>query len=284
MHKLLSGLFIVLILITPREAHAGREIPDDNLAYPVLIEFEVEDDCCGSGFFLKTDTNQYLVTARHVLFNKDTGNLKGEKATLLSYSKDLEEEKRNILELDLPTLLASNRIRKHLTEDIAVICISDVSERKENGETTLRLAPGVTFKERAPLGTVSVTSHGVKRYDDVLIGNNIYVFGYPRSIGMKGIPQIDPLRPLLRFGIVAGKNPTQKTIILDCPLYGGNSGGPVLEVEEVSLSKRSFRVVGVVTQLVPVAEKLGKQDARYTNSGYGVAVSMDSVFELIDLP
>ena len=117
----------------------------------------------------------------------------------------------------------------------------------------------------------------------------MYVFGYPTSLGIKEIPQIDPLRPLLRFGIIAGTNPARKSIILDCPSYPGNSGGPVLEVEEVDLVNRRFRVIGVVSQFVPFAETWVNKTHHYqnltiSNSGYTVAVSMDPVLDLISTP
>lgn len=59
---------------TATTAQSKRNIPDDNLAYPVLINLT---DCTSnipaikaSGFYLDTGSEQYLVTARHVLFNE----------------------------------------------------------------------------------------------------------------------------------------------------------------------------------------------------------------------
>ena len=92
-------LFLVLALITPKAVQAAREIPDDNLAYPVFIR--LQSGSTGSGFFLNMDENTYLVTASHVLFDESTGDLKSNQATTLSYSKNPKETERNILELDL---------------------------------------------------------------------------------------------------------------------------------------------------------------------------------------
>ena len=111
--------------------------------------------------------------------------------------------------------------------------------------------PGIKVIEIASSGIIGVSSENIKLFKDVLIANTIYLFGYPTSLGMKKIPQIDPLRPLLRFGILAGTNPNKKTIILDCPSYPGNSGGPVIEVEQVNLTQKKFRVIGVVSQFIP---------------------------------
>ena len=51
-----------------------RAMPDDNLAYPVLITLKTGG---GSGFYLNAKTAIYLVTAKHVLFDPNTGKLLG---------------------------------------------------------------------------------------------------------------------------------------------------------------------------------------------------------------
>jgi hypothetical protein len=287
MHKLLFGLLIAFVLITPGGGQAGRAIPDDNLAYPVLVSLDTGST--GSGFFLNTGTSTYLVTAAHVLFDETSGNLKAKTAKLLSYSKDPKETGRNIIQLDLMALLAAKRIRRHSTEDVATVHIADATGDDEVGRRTLSMISGASVIENAPSGILGVSLDTVKHFNDVLTANIVYVFGYPTSLGMKEVPQIDPLRPLLRFGIIAGTNPARKTIILDCPSYPGNSGGPVLEVEQVDLVNRRFRVIGVVSQFVPFSETWVNITHKYqnltiSNSGYAVAVSMDPVLELIGTP
>jgi len=211
------------------------------------------------------------------------------EATLLSYSKNPKEGGKNIFHLDLPTLLASKRIRRHPTEDVSVVHIADVSEKSGDGSYSITWVSGVTVDEITPSGIVSVNIGNVKRFSDVLVGNTIYVFGYPKSLYIKNQPQIDPLRPLLRIGIIAGTNPTKKTIILDCPAYPGNGGGPVWEVEHENLTKIKFRVIGVVTNFVPFIDiwknlRHNYQNKTILNSGYAVAVPMDPVLELVNSP
>src|SRR5271166_2532588 len=48
-------------------------LPDDNLGYPVLIK--LNNGNTGSGFYLKSGTALYLVTAKHVLYNPQTQTL-----------------------------------------------------------------------------------------------------------------------------------------------------------------------------------------------------------------
>jgi hypothetical protein len=56
----------------------------------------------------------------------------------------------------------------------------------------------------------------------------------PASIGFEQAPQIDYNTRLLRKGIIAGTNGANKTIVLDCMVFHGNGGGPVLEAYWVS--------------------------------------------------
>lgn len=50
MRKLLFGLLIAFLLTTSGEGQADRTLPDDNLAFPVLVSLDT--DSAGSGFFL----------------------------------------------------------------------------------------------------------------------------------------------------------------------------------------------------------------------------------------
>jgi hypothetical protein len=50
MRKLGFALLLALVSLTPGEGLADRAIPDDNLAYPVLLSLDTGSN--GSGFFL----------------------------------------------------------------------------------------------------------------------------------------------------------------------------------------------------------------------------------------
>ncbi len=216
MNKLSFCLLIIFLLITTGEVQAVRAIPDDNLAYPVLLT--LDDGSTGSGFFLNNNKNIFLVTAAHVLFDFKKGGIIAKKVELRSYSKDPKETGKNIIQLDFLNLLAANKIRKNLTEDVAIVIIGDVvMDINKPNSFYVKFISGVTSSELTPSGILCVNINSTKQFKDVLTANTIYLFGYPTSIGIKEIPQIDPLRPLIRFGIIAGTNPSNKTIILDCP-------------------------------------------------------------------
>jgi len=142
-----------------------------------------------------------------------------------------------------------------------------------NGQKLAVLLDGV--KKIQGGGIFGVGNDNYKLFKDVYVGNTVYVFGYPSSITRTN-PWLDIGIPLLRKGIIAGVNKTIKSIILDCPVFGGNSGGLVLEVERYSTGFSS-RAIGIVTDYVPY------QKESHENSGYSVVVPMDFVEELISL-
>jgi S1-C subfamily serine protease len=260
-----------------------RAIPDDNLAYPVLIT--LGNGATGSGFFLNADKAVYLVTAKHVLFDPATRQLIDSSLSLLSYAKDPADSSRNLLKLDLSVLRNGGNIRPHPSEDVAVVKVFTVTENPTpgTGRGALINLPGVEEMEIAKAGILGVALDSVKPFQQVLTGNDVMEFGYPTSLGLQQFPQIDSQRPLLRKGIVAGTNPARRSIVLDCPSYPGNSGGPVLEVDRETF-RTHFVIIGVISQYVPFVDTGGSKTfvmQMASNSGYSIATPMDFVLELV---
>src|SRR5574337_2135892 len=286
--RLIGGILAVVLTSAALsgEAQAMRTIPDDNLAYPVLIKSGTGGS--GSGFFLNTPTAVYLVTAKHVLFDPASKKLRDTNLELLSYPKDPSDKSRNLITMDLAELDKAGNVKPHSSEDVVVVRMATVGDTPDASAPTARAIlplPGVAFKEHANTGILGVALDGVKTFEKVLTANEIVVFGYPTSIGLQQLPQLDPLRPLLRKGIVAGQNPSKRSLVLDCPSYPGNSGGPVLEIDQEGLG-RHFYVIGVVRGFVPFAEtwvnvQHGYSNTTILNSGYSIATPMDFVLELI---
>jgi hypothetical protein len=110
-------LFLIAsVLILPSATLGRRAIPEDNLAYPVLLTFK--NGATGSAFYLNTDDATYLVTPKHVLFDPDTKKLRDVSLEALSYSKDLADPGRNLLAVDLSLLNSQGLIKPHPTEDL----------------------------------------------------------------------------------------------------------------------------------------------------------------------
>jgi len=46
-----------------------------------------------------------------------------------------------------------------------------------------------------------------------------FSFGFPSSLGLAQMPQLDPSLPAYEKGIVAGKNLKRRALVLDCPSF-----------------------------------------------------------------
>lgn len=340
--RLLFLIVALIIFIPTVRADEFRALPDDNLAYPVLLISEQIDGRrnTGSGFYYIDDKAIYFVTARHVLFpetstkltilpgnldipyhlisrlsydvikkdlrfagvmseknkadligsapnqplfkeaveqlfkNSQTLRLKNKTATLYSYPKKRDEGENSEYELQLQKLLNEGKIKYHLSSDVAVVKIGMMTTQ-EVDKRNFTLSDGVIKIKGS--GIVSMDGiKGTKLFDEVLEGNSVFMFGYPASISTNNA-FLDIKLPLLRRGIVAGKNYRLKTIILDCPAYQGNSGGLVIEVDE-KFGQKFFKGIGLITNFVPFTNE-GNQNSQ--NTGYSIAVPMDTVVELL---
>lgn len=257
-----SSLIIALTLLAVCSAQAKRMIPDDNLAFPVLVVLKNKAGATfgfGSGFYFGKNTDQYLVTAKHVI----ASGLPSEKTKqpqipdlvleLVSYSKDLPMPQRILLRVDFKVLLDKGDVKPHKTRDVAVIKVGTLKEEQDHSMMAY-FSPGVTKVEFADSGLVSTGMYQVRKFDQVLVGNDAILYGYPASLGLPDFPQFDPLRPLLRRAFIAGKDPLRRSIIVDGPVYRGNSGGPVFQIEQEP-AQTSFYLIGVMVEFIPLTEK-----------------------------
>lgn len=262
-----------------------RYIPENNLAYPILIKMDTSS--CGSGFFLKHENVLYLVTAKHVFINQnDNTFLCSKEFTLISYSQDISIKEPIQITIQLESV--KEKIKKHSVSDTVVIKIGNIKiDEKTKSETSFFLTGVKVVSMPKGASMVWVDSKFFKKYDDVFVSNEIFILGYPVSIGQKNYEQIDVNKPLLRTGIVAGKNERKRTIILDAPVYFGNSGGLVLEVDAKPNGERLFLPIGIISEYVPFVEELYSLQHKEVvsinraNSGYSIAVPIDTILDLI---
>ncbi|MBF0253495.1 MAG: trypsin-like peptidase domain-containing protein [Candidatus Omnitrophica bacterium] len=279
-------IILILFFVIACKSFSEQTIPETCLRYPVL--FTQENGTTASGFYFNYNHKAlYFVTAGHVLFGKNYNplklELKSDKAVLLSYPAPVTIQESVQLILDLKKLKENGSIKVHPEQDVAVIKIT----AEKNNTTTADLAEGVQKAEGFKGSLLSAGMDAAKLYDDVKISNDVFIFGYPTSLGIEVHPQIDFNKPLLRKGVVAGKNSKNRTIVLDCPVYYGNSGGPCVEVEETDLLNKKFSLIGVVSEFVPFEEKwvnlkYGLVNSGIENSGYSIIVPIDYVLELIE--
>ena len=267
---------------------AKRAIPSNNLAYPILISIQGKNPSTATAFYLRNDKCLYLVTAKHVLFTKPPeSKLRGTKAICLSYPEDISIEEPIMIVIDVNSCNDQNLIKYHQEHDVAIVQIGSIVKKSDSSSYSIKFRKGIgQLKGKLMPNIVVADVENTKSFNDVLISNDVFIFGYPTSIGIKKTPQFEYHRPLLRKGIVAGKNLKNETIILDCPIYYGNSGGLVIEVDHVSLIQKRYLLIGVLSQFIPYTETWENKRNKLThleltNSGYSVVTPINKVLELI---
>lgn len=256
-----------------------RDIPTDNLSYGLLIT--IKGGGSGSGYLIQAEEKVFLVTAKHVIYDP-SGNLRGDLTEVLAYTNDIEHDETIEFIFSLNKIASNNAILQNGKDDVVVIHWGNIGP-----DSLTRLQNEITIKSDPGRGPIAVAFSNLKSLDDVLIANNVFILGFPSSIGLKNIPQIDYKTPLVRKGIIAGKNKKLNTIILDCEVYPGNSGGPVIEVEKVNINSYNYKLIGTISQYVPFAlsvKDVAHQDTGYAlnNSGYSIVVPCDPVISLIN--
>lgn len=245
-------------------------LPSRFLTYPVLIEVGGRT---GTGFYLNNKNALYLVTACHVLFDNGI-ELVADRAQLVSLEPDTVA--KNTIFVECKSLLSSGALKKHPKSDIAVCKIGSLAPRND-GLFSIEFVEGVTEQHDGHLRGLDVNNTALLA--DVVVSNDVFLFGYPTSLGSEA--QIDPKYPLLRKGIIAGKT-ADKRIVVDCPVYFGNSGGLVVEIKANGVFG-----VGVAIQMIPFVEELWSKQHRTTvgrrleNSGYALVEPIDRVLELL---
>jgi hypothetical protein len=189
--KFVALLALVVTLATTAIAEAQRRIPDDNLAYPVLVNHSAGT---ASGFMLNTDTATYFVTARHVLYDAQ-GQLRS-PVTLSAFGDDPKDKGKFVFDIDLAALNGGGHVRDDPKQGVVVVRFSTNTA----GQAVADVLPGVTIRSRGTSWLIGVGLANVKRFDEVLVSNAVMIFGYPRSLGVPVRPQFDPDRPLLPGG------------------------------------------------------------------------------------
>jgi hypothetical protein len=245
-----------------------------------------------SGFLLQASNSVYLVTARHVLFAPVTNNARSYSLwspciECRSYHAYASTNTLPVAwQLDLAGLMAKREIRWSTDHDVALVRMEDVVSTNRFSWSAL---PETIFITSNKDVTGFAESRAV-RFARVPVPTSCYTLGFPSSIGVGDSTQLDKSKPLMRKGIVAGINDARGTFVLDCPVYAGDSGGPVVitdpYVDHFPVDYR-FYVIGIQVEFVRVAwpadasRPLSRLNANIFNSGYSIAEPMDTVLDLL---
>lgn len=267
------------------------KLPADNLSYPVRI---IIGSSSGSGFFIRNGEEIYLVTAKHVLFSQDsvTKNftLFDKKLYVICYPLTTTgvTQTERVYEFNLESLLSAGDLKTHSSADIVVIKLGSVSGIN-GGRYSLSMLDAVTISKPSDGTLISYNMINARRFGEVEVTNDVFVLGYPSSLSSAGMNQLDSNSALVRKGIVAGKNNINRSLILDCPVYGGNSGGIVIEVNQNNETLEiNFHLIGIVVQFVPFVDQWRNINfpdlfnSSLQNSGYSVVLPVDYIYELIE--
>ena len=154
-----------------------------------------------SGFLIKNVENIYLVTAKHVLFNKKTNGVYSDYVIITCPSSEWFNKNPRILhinEIKLHTIF-------HDSCDVAIIKIWVIVWTLENNGYKIKFEENIEVSDLWDGWSVHVDSKDVNLIKDVSISNDVFVYGYPTSLDIdeslfpQGIP-------LIRKGIIAWKN------------------------------------------------------------------------------
>jgi S1-C subfamily serine protease len=278
MKKFTLWFLLACMFLASLGVRAGRAWPGNEQAVPVLITAQDEktnDLGWGSGFFLMESNRVYLVTARHVLFDPANSSLRSPRAKLTYYPHWATNTTNIEMVISLSALNGIGFIKTSTNADIAAIHLAD---QMKNGDWQFI---GQVSTKNSELGLQTVDASMLRGFADIEIGSPLFTFGYPESIGLRNIPQIDYDRPLLHSGVVSQKNLSKKTIIIDCPIFPGNSGGPVVVIDTPQFGKPQFYVIGVAIEFVPYFEVFQNKLVSSQNSGYSVVEPIDKVLPLV---
>jgi hypothetical protein len=263
-------------------------INKDNFSYSVLLSIN-EGKSKGSGFRLKYKDYNFLVSAKHVFFDGDN-KIYGDILIANCPSSPLGKGKV-MFQFDLTTakIFSSDSAdvcivligKNHHYDSTHIPLMLDAEEHKR--QSSLELENYVIIAEKTADYITSVDIEATRSLGEIGIANEVYLMGYPTSLGLTESKYFDVSKPLIRKGIVSGVNIKEQTFIIDCPSYQGNSGGPIVEQGEDGY----FRVIGLVSQYIPYETTWYNNRERIknieiANSGFSVCVPFDKVVELIE--
>lgn len=245
----------------------------------------------GSGIYIHKDDQIFFCTARHVLYKninpKGAPNfqLKSNLIEIKSYPKNTNYSTFEKLRIDLQSLSIANQISINKNLDICVFKIADLVGHQ------LKPIPGISRISKT-LNLNVASSKMVKPAQNIEVGEELYVIGYPKAVQLlsRHQPFYDYNLPLVRKGITSCMN-DYKTFIIDCAVFGGISGGPVFIAENTITNnsgtiqiKNNRYLVGIAIQYVPLlnmtAQQMNPNIKTFNhaeNSGYGVCVSFEEL-------
>ena len=217
-------------------------------------------DSVGSGFRIRHNNHSYIITAKHVIYNNDTllSDLYIKSQNYFGKLDDAYSAKVNLSEANVYMFGNS---------DIVLVKLDEQSEFHIESEGT---------------NIISATLVDLLNLEDIKLAANILFIGFPSSLTVDKFYEVD--RPLLRTGIVAGINLTNRTFVVDSLAFYGVSGGPIVQINH----DNTIQIIGIVSRYVPfITEWRNKHERAFSrqdffNSGYAVCEPLDNIINIIN--
>jgi hypothetical protein len=236
----------------------------------------------GTGFLLHDSGNLFLVTAGHVLIGEN-GELRNEQITLEApqlYGQSTYSGDAACININLKKA----KVMRSKTADVIVVYLGEAGWNVQKQNYSLTLEEHVVRETNVGSSFTIVGKGAVETIANLTIGDDLLISGYPTSLSWEnsGLPTNIPL---FRKGIIATTYYRKNIIIIDCPAYPGNSGGPVL-LKFTENRKTEYKVIGVISKFIPYVQRWENVRDRlrheeYHNSGFTSVVAMDEVYDLI---
>ena len=298
-----SALFAVALFLSPQAI--AQAIPSLILDAPVDVELQNKSASgpptfagSASGFFYTDEKALFFVTAKHVLIDPATAKPTSDVIVLKSYVEGTDFGGQRSYTLDRGVLTKNGDIRVSPEDDIAAIRIGKIQRATLQDGSLLKPIPSTPspvmtvvdepgLSAGGDLKTPVFAAHHLQTHvmAQTVLGSPVFIIGYPKSLAVSQ-QKVDFNKPLLRSGVLAQRNPRLHSLVVDCAAFKGNSGGPVVEVDQINAVTKTFAIIGVVSEFVPLYDNLVSKDYGFTditveNSGYAVVVPIDSMIDLL---
>ena len=221
----------------------------------------------GSWFFLQKNGYDYLITARHILYDEN-GSLRWEQMLVRpNHIWDCSE----ICWFNVR--LSEDCIIQDINSDIAIINFGNIQNNQ--------LSDFIT-EENKWITPVSISEDKTKWVNHFMITSDIYLVWFPTSLISRD-NLFDPTKPLVTKGIISWKNNQSNTFVVDASSYYGNSGWPIIALSE----DKKLYIIGFVSRYIPFITNWYNDREKsiihteISNSGYSMCIPIDSIIKLI---
>ena len=269
---------LILILEVSKIAFSQYSIDPKIRASSILVQ---SNSGSGSGFILNDTLTKHLfiVTARHVIMNIQQTEVV-DSITITCYREDVDADSKSVFKIGLTDCANSGNLQIDNKNDVAVIEFGKLVPMGEYASIRYSNYVKKLSKETKIEAWPSFLSMPLEK---VIPGSDLFIIGFPQSLGLQG--NFDADRPLMRKGIIAGKDLKLGRIIGDGAVYFGNSGGIAVAIHYENNDFKTV-LVGLISQYIPFDESLydkrGMQRSiDFRNSGYSVIIPVNYILPLL---